>query len=185
MTMKKVRYTLLICLLTTAGQLIQIKATAQGGEQHTVSLGINAPLGEFAETHIAGIGSHYSWSHHRFGKLPALPRKLIGFTAHGGIDYYIGKKVKVSGYDFKYGGYLCLHVFGGLIYNPTKKENITLTTGPAMGIYKGTADAGFGAAFTISSYITYKIAITPILMYMKHDNTNALWVASVRATYIF
>lgn len=183
--MKKTGYTLLISLLTICGQLIQINAAGQSGKQHAVSLGINAPLGEFAETHIAGIGSHYSWSHHRFGKLPVLPKKMIGFTANGGIDYYIGKKVKTAGYDFKFGGYLYLHAFGGIIYNPTKKENITLTTGPTMGLYKGNADAGLGVMLTISSYITDQMAITPGVMYMKHDNTNAHWVASVRATYIF
>ena len=183
--MKKAGYTLLISLLTISGQLTQIKALAQTGKQHAVSLGINAPIGEFAETHIAGIGSHYAWSAHRFGKLAALPKKWVGFTANGGIDYYLGKKVKVAGYDFKYGGYIYLHAFGGLIYNPTKKENITLTTGPTMGIYKGSADAGFGVNLGISSQVTDKIAFSPLIMYMKHNNTNALWIASVRATYVF
>ena len=54
-----------------------------------------------------------------------------------------------------------------------------------MGIYKGSADMGFGVILSMSSFVTDKIAITPGVMYMKHDNTNALWVASVRATYIF
>jgi hypothetical protein len=183
--MKKAGYTLLISLLTIGGQLIQIKAAGQNGKQYAVSFGINAPIGEFAETHVAGIGSHYSWSNHRFGKLNASPKKMIGFTANGGIDYYLGKKVKVTGYDFKYGGYLYLHAFGGLIVNPTRKDNITLTTGPTFGIYKGNADAGLGVTLTFSSYVTDKIAVTPAVIYMKHDNTNALWVASVRATCNF
>ncbi|MEI9810574.1 MAG: hypothetical protein WDO16_23385 [Bacteroidota bacterium] len=124
-------------------------------------------------------------SNHRFGKLVVLPKKWIGFTANGGIDYYLGKKAEVAGYDFKYGGYICLHALGGIMYNPGKKTNVTLTTGPVMNIYKGGADAGLGVLFNGSLYITDKIAVTPGIMYTKYAEANALWAASIKATYIF
>ncbi|MEI9908454.1 MAG: hypothetical protein WDO71_01540 [Bacteroidota bacterium] len=66
-----------------------------------------------------------------------------------------------------------------------KKGNITLTAGPTMGIYKGSADIGFGINLSGSYYVTERIAITPGLMYMKHDKTNALLAASFKATYLF
>ena len=181
--MKKTLIILLTGLLVTKAVCAQTDIS--NGKSHVAAFGLNVPLGEFSETHIAGISAHYSWSHHRFGKLKALPKKLIGFTANGGIDYYFGRKEVVAGYDYRYGGYIYLHAFGGIIYNPCKKGNITLTAGPTTGIYKGNADAGFGINLNGSYYFTDRIAFTPGVMYMKHDKTNALWAASFKATYIF
>jgi hypothetical protein len=184
--MKKTAFILLISLLIQSRLLAQTDPSSkQAGKTQAAAFGINIPVAEFSETHIAGLSSSYSWSNHRFGKLDALPKKRIGFTAHGGVDYYFGKKVIVAGYDFKYGGYTCLHTFGGVIYNPVKKGNIMLTTGPAMSLYKGNADVGFGVMLNGSYYYDNKIAFTPGAMYMKHDKTNALWVISLKASYIF
>lgn len=105
--------------------------------------------------------------------------------AAAGIDYYFGKKESVAGYDYTYGGYLHLYSFGGVIYNPSKKGNITFTAGPVMNIYKGATDVGFGFILNGSSYFTGKIAVTPGIMYTKYDKANALWAASCKATYIF
>lgn len=158
---------------------------AENGKNNSVSLGINIPVGVFSKTHIAGISAGYSWSHHRFGNLDALPNKLIGFTAGGSIDYYFGKKETVAGYGYRYGGYIYLHVFGGAIYNPNKKMNITLTTGPTMGIYKGSADFGFGVNLGGSYYITNTIAIAPAIIFLKHKEAATLWVGAIRGTYSF
>lgn len=154
-------------------------------KSNAASFGINIPIGEFSETHLAGISLNYSWSHHRFGKLNKLPKKLIGFTASGGIDYYFGKKETVAGYDFRYGGYTNLYAFGGAIYNPCKKGNISLTTGPAMSIYKDNAEIGFGVIINGNYYFNDRIAITPGVLYLKFAEANALWVASLKATYNF
>lgn len=181
--MKRTVFILVISLSATSKLLAQTDTA--NGKTHSAAFGLTIPIGEFSETHIGGISAHYSWSNHRFGRLKAIPENLIGFTANGGIDYYIGKSETVAGYDYRYGGYIYLHAFGGAIYNPCKKGNITLTAGPTMGIYKGSADIGFGIVLNGSYYITDRVAITPGLMYMKHDKTNALWAASFKATYIF
>lgn len=153
------------------------------GKSNAASIGVNIPVGEFAQTHIGGISLNYSWSHHRFGKLRVLPKKLIGFTANARADYYFGKKETVSGYDFKYSGYVYLHIFAGAIYNPCKQGNVVLTTGPTLGIYKGNADLGLGVNLNGSYYFNDRIAITPGVIYMKHNKANALWTASIKATY--
>lgn len=152
---------------------------------NSVSPGVNIPIGEFAQTHIAGISADYSWSRHRLGELNNLPGKAIGFIADGGIDYYLGKKETVAGYEFKYGGYLYLHTFAGGIYNLTKKMNVSLTAGPTLGFHKGHTDFGFGVNWRASYYFSEKIAITPGLIYMKHKEANALWSISIKATDTF
>jgi hypothetical protein len=187
--MKKTALILLAFLFATINILsqknISPSSNAENGKNNSVSLGINIPAGEFSQTHIAGISAGYSWSHHRFGILDAVPNKLIGFTADGSIDYYFGKKETVAGYDYRYGGYIYLHVFGGAIYNPAKKMNISLTTGPTMGLYKGSADFGFGVNLSGSYYVTNTIAIAPAIIFLKHKEAAPLWVAAIRGTYSF
>jgi hypothetical protein len=189
MSIKKYILILPSVLLATINLLAQSGISGQSnytnGNSNAAALGINVPVGEFSKTHIAGIGLAYSWSHHRFGNLNTVPKKLIGFTADGSIDYYFGKKENVAGYDYHYGGYIYLHVFGGAIYNPTKKMNIRLTTGPTMGIYKGSADFGFGVNLSGSYYINNTIAIGPAIIFLKHKEAAALWVGSIRGTYSF
>lgn len=175
-------------LILTAVVLATINITAQtntNGKSSEAIAGVTIPVGEFSKTHIAGINLGYSWSHHRFGYLEALPKKIIGLTADGAIDYYFGRKEKVAGYNYHYGGYLYLRAFGGIIYNPFTKGNISLTTGPTMGIYKSTAAIGFGLKLEGSYYLTNSIAIMPAIIFLKHNNTAALWVVAMQAGYSF
>jgi hypothetical protein len=172
------------------------------GLNNIVCLGLNVPFAEFSETHFGGMGLHYLWSHHRFGKSRVLSKKLIGFTAHGGIDYYFGKKETVAGYPYRYGGYLYLQAMAGAIYNFRKKDFlnsapmtpdghsggrgiISLTTGPTMGIYKGNADIGFGLNLDGSYYLTDRIAITAGILFLKHYNAAPLWVSTVGTAFSF
>jgi len=187
--MKKTAFIILAGIFTSNAILAQADTTATPnytkGKRNAVSFGINIPVGEFSETHIGGISVNYSWSQYRFGRMKKLPKKLIGLSANSGIDYYFGKKENVAGYDFKYGSYLFLHVFGGAIYNPCKNGNITLTAGPAMDIYKGKADFGFGVNLNGNYYFNDRIGISPEAIYMKHNKANALWAISIKVTYNF
>lgn len=184
--MKKLAFTAFTPFLAMSMLLIQIKAPAQQkGKQHTIALGINIPVGAFSESHIAGIGSHYAWSNHRFGQLGQMPGKIIGITADGGVDYYFGKRETTAGYGFTFGSYFYLHAFGGVIYNPCTKGNITLTTGPTLGLYKGNAEVGVGVLLKGTYYISQRIGLTPGILYMKHALVNTLWSPSIRATYDF
>jgi hypothetical protein len=65
-------------LLLTALVLATNDITAQtntNGKSSEAIAGINIPVGEISKTHIAGFSLGYSWSHHRFGNLNALPKK--------------------------------------------------------------------------------------------------------------
>jgi hypothetical protein len=189
MSMRRTVFILIVSLFATIKVLGQdgkpVSPNYTKGKNNASSFGINIPVGEFSKTHFAGISLDYSWSHHRFGNLKALPKKLIELTANGGIAYYFGKKEMVAGYDYRYGGYLYLHAFAGAIYNPCKKGNITLTTGPSLGIYKGSADVGFGIKVGGSYSITDKIALRPEIIFLKHHEAAPLWVVAMRAVYSF
>ena len=153
-------------------------------KSHAVAFGIYLPLGTFSKSHIAGAGIDYSWSHHRFG-VGVSSAKPVGFIINGGVNYYLGKTITTAGYDFRYGGYLNLYAMPGIIYNPVKNGNIALTAGPALNVYKGSANAGIGLNFFTNYFISENIAIGPGVLYKKHTNTDALWAVTIRATYIF
>lgn len=147
-----------------------------------ISVGINIPVGDFSSTHIIGIGVEYSPLRHTF-QLTKL--KHLAFTFNGGVAYYLGKKETVSGYRYKYPGYIFINAFGGLLYNPVKKVSITLTAGPALRIYNGLIRFNTGSKFELSYFINDKIAIGPGIIFMKESGTNPLWAAALKTTMAF
>jgi hypothetical protein len=195
--MKRTLFILGILFLPMTGLLAQqgtvIPKPVIKGNNNAVSLGINIPLGEFAQTHFGGIGADYSWSHHRFGRMTEMPKKRIGFTADAAVDYYAGKKGTVAGYPYKYGGYVYIHAFGGAMYNFSLTKyshfrgfgDISLLAGPAIGIYKSGNDPGFGIQLSSHYHINDKIAMRPVIIYMKRGKANALWAAGLQAAYNF
>jgi len=154
------------------------------GKSQAIAFGIYMPIGMFSKSHIAGAGIDYSRSRHRFGR-NISPGRLIGFIVIGGIIYYTGQRIKTAGYDFHYGGYLNLYTMPGIICNPVKNGNISLTAGPALNIYKGSANAGIGINFCGNYFVSRNIAIGPGIIYKKHTKTDALWAVAIRASYIF
>jgi hypothetical protein len=155
------------------------------GKEYTISIGANIPLGNFLSTHILGVAANYSWSNHRFGSMDVKPVKPFGFIANAGAAFYFGKKETVSGYPYDYPGYFYLNIYGGVIYNPWRKANISLTAGPALGIYNGNTQFNIGSSLEGSYYINEKIAITPGIIFMKESGANPLWAASLKATMAF
>lgn len=155
------------------------------GKQHTVSMGANIPLGNFSSTNIIGIAANYSWSDHRFGGMDVKPVKPFGFTANAGLAYYFGKKETVSGYPYDYPGYIFVHIYGGVIYNPWRKANISLTAGPALGIYNGNTQFNMVVNLAGSYYFKEKIALSPGIIFMKESGAGPLWAVSLKATMAF
>jgi hypothetical protein len=195
--MKRILFIIMIALFSMTRLLAQqgtvIPKPVVKGNNNIVSVGVNIPLGEFAQTHLGGIATDYSWSHHRFGAMTEMPKKQLGLIANGGIDYYLGKKETVAGNPYKYGGYLFIHTFGGAMYNFPHTKNlsfhgfgdISITAGPAIGIYKGGSDPALGAQLSSHYYINKKIAITPGVIYIKRAKANALWAAGLQGAYTF
>ena len=155
------------------------------GEQHAVSIGADVPLGNFSSTHIIGVATNYSWSDHRFGQMDVKPVKPFGFIANAGVAYYFGKKETVSGYPYDYPGYIFIHLYGGAVYNPWRKVNISLTAGPALGLYNGHTQFNIGSVLEGSYFLKEKIAITPGIIMMKESGADPLWAASIKATFAF
>ena len=149
---------------------------------NSLSAALKMPVGNFSATHFIGLGIDYSPTRHWFG---ALNHKRISFTYNGGIAYYMGKKEIVSSYRYKYPGYLFIHGFGGLFYNPVKNAGITLTAGPALGIYNGTTEFNMGSKLELSYYINKQVAIGPGILLMKEPGTASLWAAMIKATLAF
>lgn len=119
---------LLFCSIYTKGQ--------SKNNECELSAGIAFPVGVFAETHFAGATVQLAYTDHRFGKLFTLPKKKIGYVFNSGFSHYVGRKETVSGHDFNYGGYFIFHTYAGGIYNAGRKINISLTAGPALGLYQ-------------------------------------------------
>lgn len=154
------------------------------GKSHQAIFTASLPLGVFADSHIPGVGLAYSWSHHRFGD-SVNARKIIGFTAQAGFDYYIGRKETTAGYSFRYNNYLYAHVMPGIICNPSSKTNITLLAGPALGIYKESSSLAFGVSLSGAYHFNNRMSVGPVALYRKHAEVDALWAAGLRLSYVW
>lgn len=179
-----------IFFLLSAYTVIQVSAQSKAdtmhtmikGRSHLVSLGLNIPFGDFSSTHNLGVGLCYSWSKHRFGVLSAIPFKFTGFTFNIGADYYSGKKETIGLFNYKYDNYIYLHTYGGMIFNPGKKGSISLTAGPAVGLYSGNTQFNIGINLSGNYYFKKNIAITPAILFMKEPVSDPLWAASLRVS---
>jgi len=186
--MKKILFFVLVCCSTKFSAAQSTDSTTKKkapGKQQAVSAGISIPLGDFASTHIGGIAVEYSRSDHRFGKLTTTPSRKMGLLLEAGLAYYFGKKETVSGYPYDYPGYYFLHVYPGLLYNPCKNGNISLSAGPALGLYNGDLKFNIGAKLQGTWYINEKTGITPGILVMKESGADPLWAASLKATMAF
>lgn len=161
------------------------KKTNPGGKRNVIAAGINISLGDFSNTHFGGFSTLYAWSKNRFGRLNSMPPKKIGFTGNSGIAYYVGKKETTGTGSYQYPAYIFLHVFAGAVYNAGKNVHLSLTAGPAAGIYNSNVQFNTGASLQCTYYISTKIAITPGLILMKETGSDAIWSGSLRAAMAF
>jgi hypothetical protein len=175
------------CLFTRAGaQQKEIRHRQQANSQsNSISAGINIPFGKFSSTHRFGFGLDYSWCHHRYGRMNEIPVKLLGFTFNAGADYYIGKKENTGYAPYIYNDYTYLHSYAGVIYNPGKKTNISLTAGPALGLYAGHSQFKIGVNLAGSYYLAKNIAIAPAVLLMKESDSDPLWAGALQIIYCF
>jgi hypothetical protein len=143
-----------------------------------------APVGSFAKSHVAGIGLNYGVFHSRYRIY--VFKKYIGFTANAGVDYYLGKKTEVADHDFNYGGYGYGYIQAGVVTGITKKTGMSLTAGPAMGLYKGNTEFGWNASMIVVWHISNsRFLIGPGITVKKQKETDALWAIAFRTSYSF
>jgi hypothetical protein len=156
-----------------------------------VSTAIRLPVGNFNSTHLIGIGIDISPSY----RTVRLESKIkISFTYNGGIAYYLGKKETVSGYQYTYPGYIFLHAFAGILFIPSKnggltfpsqKIEVSLTGGPALGIYNGNTRFNLGSKLELNYHLNDKLSIGPGIIFMKESGADPLWAASLKGTWAF
>jgi hypothetical protein len=182
----------LLCVLLITGYFYSF-AGAQSkenkiqlrGKSNSISAGVNIPFAAFSATHSFGTGIDYSWSNHRYGRMDEPPVNPVGIIVNPGADYYWGKKETIGLYTYDYSTYTFLHTYGGIIYNPGNKANISLTGGPTLGIYNSNTELGLGVNLSGNYYLNKNIAITPVLIFMNNFNAVPFWVGSIRISYVF
>ena len=78
-----------------------------------------------------------------------------------------------------------MYAAAGIDYKPAMPANISLTAGPVMSIYKGSADLGVGVNLFWNYFLSKNIAVGPGIYYRKQSKTDALWSGTIRASYAF
>ncbi|MEP7374032.1 MAG: hypothetical protein ABI675_11625 [Chitinophagaceae bacterium] len=176
------------CLLATSimAQITDRKSSKHQakGMNNAVALGFSFPIGVFNRTHAAGLTLDYSRSNDRYGN-DAFAGKLIKFAMNGGVSYHAGKSTTTAGYEFRYGGYFIVYAAAGIDYKPAIPVNISLTAGPVMSMYKGSADIGAGVNLFWNYFLSKNIAVGPGIHYRKQSKADALWSGTIRASYAF
>ncbi len=147
-----------------------------------LSIGINIPVGNFSNTHLIGIDADYSPARHRFG---LFKLNHIAFTYSGGGSFYFGKKETVSGYPYKYPGYIFIYGLAGLLYNPARNFSFILYAGPGLGIYHGHKRFTIGSKLEMNYDIGEKFSMGPGIFMMKEPAANPLWSATLKTTMRF
>lgn len=187
--MKKILFLLFAGFLLTTGIRGQVTDPKDGNlppkaMSNAVALGLTFPMGAFSRTHTPGLTLDYFRSWHRYGN-DVYATKLIRFAMNGGMSYNAGKSTTTAGYEFRYGGVFTVYAAAGIDYKPAIPLNISLTVGPVMSIYEGTADLSAGVYLFWNYFISKKIAVGPGVSYRKQSNTDALWSGTIRVSYAF
>jgi hypothetical protein len=160
----------------------------QQGQSNEVSLNFDLPVsGYLKDISSFGIGAQYAWSNHHFGKMSSIPESPFGFTFNAGTDYYFGKKQSSGIYSIKYDGTTYLHAYGGGIFNPCDRGNISLTAGPSLELYNGDSQFGFGVNLSGSLYFNKcgRFALSPDFTFMKQGSSDPIYVAGLRCDLSF
>lgn len=164
------------------GQSDTARTATRQGLRIAVSAGVQVPVGDFASTHVAGLGISVTPSYHTVSLLSKLK---IAFTYNGGVAYYLGKKETVSGYSYTYPGYLFIHAFAGAFFIPSPKISFALTGGPAVGMYDGNTRFNLGGRLDLNYNLSSKVSIGPGILLMKETGADPLWAAFLKATLSF
>lgn len=136
-------------------------------KSNLLTFGADIPIGDFSNTHLAGISFEYARSKNRFGIVPAGSKERIDFVYGGGAAIYFGKKETVSLYTYEYPAYLFIKASAGVLYKPGIKSVFTIAAGPAIGIYNGNTQFNLNSKLEGSYFFSGKLAITPGIVLMK------------------
>lgn len=154
-----------------------------------VAAAIQMPVGNFSSTHFLGFGINVTPSYHTMSLFSKIK---IAFTYNGGIAYYLGKKETLGGYPYNYPGYFFIHAFTGILFTPSKNDgsnfqyknfDISMTGGPALGIYNGNTRLNLGGKLELNYHLKGKQTIGTGIILMKENGADALYAISIKAVY--
>lgn len=169
---------ILLLFFTAASAQLPVK-----GRSHLVSLTGHLPLAAFQHSHTVGTGLAYSWSPGRFSNM--ITGKKISPLAMSGADFFFGKKTETAESAFRYGAYSHFYLMAGPLYETAPGLQLSVLSGPAMGLYKGNTELGATALLQVNYFFQQRYAIAPALQWRKDKNEEALWSLSIRASYAF
>lgn len=131
------------------------------------------PFGSFSETHVAGAGGDYCITLNR-------ENDVINWAFDAGAAWYAGKKVTVSGYNYKYPSWSLLHLMGGVHFY-TGKFDPRVVAGPALRLYNGHTAFVIAGKLEVCYQPASGFSISPVLNMMYEPGTRAHWSAGISA----
>ncbi len=149
-------------------------AYGQDKRHHLADASVNVPVGDFASTHIAGLGIGWQW--YSQGVPGGNKAKLWRPNWLAGAEFagYAGKKVTTAGYSFTNKPYLVARVEGGAGFSVTQRAWLFVAAGPGLGLYRG--DPGFLLTAQAGGYYSFgeKWSVGPYLQWMREPQTRSL-----------
>lgn len=187
-SLRNISFSLLLLLVSYINLKAQKSAESAiaKSKSHLFSAGAEIPIGNFSNTHLPGIGIEYSGSKNRFGIFSAADIKKIAFVYSSGAAIYFGRKEVVSLYPYKYPAYIFIKTNAGVLYKTGAQSGVTISAGPAMGIYNGNTRFNLNSKLEGHYFLNEKLAITPGIILQKEISVaNLLISVSIKASLAF
>lgn len=171
---------------TSVAQSNIIKKNASPtGKKNSIAAGPAITAGKFSNTHSIGFHVDYYRTNKRSGILFSKPSRPVGLLFNAGMNYFLGKKETVSSYPYSYPGYALFYGTAGLIVNPIKQGNFTVSTGPGIRLYNGTSSFALYTKITTSYFFHQRFAVTPAISIINESGTKPLLAAGLSASVAF
>jgi hypothetical protein len=150
------------------------KTDSTRGRSFLIAAGPGITIGEFTDTHPFSIGTDFSWSNRRFGRLHRLPENRFWFSANLGVYIFFGKEKVYSGQQFSFEGYRILSLSPGLNYHLSARSCVGLNIGPALNRYAGEFEAGADVALNAGYFFKRRYGIKPSLHWVKLSKADPI-----------
>ncbi len=171
--------------LTTIAQ-VPVHATIKPvSYPHMVTAGPAIPLAHFGDTHYPGLTASYIRITTRQKAGEPFKHKKTGWIAAASLSHYFGKKESIGQNRFRYKHYSLIDVQGGMTWQPLKKINLSLRTGPGLGYYNSIFRFTVNGQLQGSYSVGPKTIITPGCAFIKEPGSDALWITSLQLGLIF
>lgn len=152
----------------------------QSRSHHLADVSARVPLGDFASTHITGLGLGWQWYSRGVPDGRKIKLWRPNWLAGADISGYAGKKVTTAGYSFTNRPYLVLRAEGGAGFAVTRRAWVFAAVGPAIGLYRG--DPGFLLTTQAGGFYSFekKWSVGPYFQWMREPQTRSLFHTGIK-----